>query len=36
MLEAISLAALHGIAAMELGDEAELKKAAQKLTALPE
>jgi hypothetical protein len=35
-LEAISLAGLHGIAAIELGDEAELKKAAQELTVLPE
>jgi hypothetical protein len=33
VLEAISLAALHGIAAIELGDEAELKKAAQELNA---
>ena len=36
VLEAISSAALHGIAAIELGDEAELKKAAQELTALTE
>jgi hypothetical protein len=36
LLEAISLAGLHGIAAIELGDEAELKKAAQELTVLPE
>ena len=36
VLESISLAALHGIAAIELGDAAELKKAAQELTDSPE